>query len=280
MLKVNLFDHEFSHTKELLGYITCSDTLKPLKIEWLNKLEVYNGITIFTDRFLCDPIVKSSHLGIKIAWLLEPPAIREFIYKDIIAQEDNFDFILTYDETLLKKNSKYIKYTVGQSRIPTSDSKIYFKDKKLSMIASNKITTVGHNFRHEIASKLSNKYSIDMWGSGYKPFKDKAIALKDYHFSISIMNCKMNNFFTEVLVDNFMVGTVPIFWGCPNIEEYFDPRGIIVFNTINDLENILNNISEKDYYNRLKYINDNLIIAKKHISTDDTIADILIKLLK
>ena len=45
---------------------------------------------------------------------------------------------------------------------------------------------------------------------------------------------KVDNFFTEVLTDTFRLGTVPIFWGCPNISEYFDIDGIIVFDERDD----------------------------------------------
>ena len=52
MLEVNLFDSEFIHTEKLLGYITCSDILEPKKIKWINGKYDFNGITVFTDRYI------------------------------------------------------------------------------------------------------------------------------------------------------------------------------------------------------------------------------------
>lgn len=273
MLEVNLFDREFIHTENLLGYITCSDRRKPTKLKWINGLLEFDGITVFTERYLDDPIVDKVKSRLKIFWLLEPRAVHPYEYNRIIELENKFDYILTYDTHLLSRGPKYIKYVVAQSRV--DNPFIAPKSKMVSMIASNKTMTEGHRFRHSLAQKFSNKFNIDMWGSGYKTFTSKNDPLMDYYFSISVMNCKVDNFFTEVLVDNFMLGTVPIFWGCPNIDEYFDPRGIITFNTEEDLNNILNNLNVDDYTSRLEFIEKNFIIAHEYVSTDDIFADVL-----
>lgn len=275
MIEVNLFDKEFIHTEQLLGYITCSDTLKPSKIKWLNGLMKFDGVTIFTDRFIDEPLIDTVQSKIKIFWLLEPRAINPRGY-DLIEQiEDKFDYILTYDSELLNKNNKYIKYIVGQSRVSDEDSGLHNKTKRVSMIASNKAISEGHRFRHEVVRALSSNHNFDLWGSGYKYFTDKTEPLGDYYFSVSIMNSKVDNFFTEVLTDTFRLGTVPIFWGCPNISEYFDIDGIIVFDTIEELDNILENLTVDDYFSRLHSIKENLVLAQKYISTDDFIADTL-----
>jgi hypothetical protein len=275
MLEVNLFDSEFIHTENLLGYITCSDILEPKKIKWINGKYDFNGITVFTDRYIDFnfDLVKSD---LKIFWLLEPRAVRPYGYSKIIEIENKFDYILTYDSELLKRSKKYIKYVVGQSRV--YEPKIYDKTKMVSMIASNKQITEGHRFRHEISNRLSKKYNIDMWGSGYKSFDSKLSPLSDYYFTVSVMNSKIDNFFTEVIVDNFMLGTIPIFWGCPNINEYFDERGIITFDTIDELDEILSRLTINDYFSRIEYIKNNFEIAKKYVSTDDIISDVLQKI--
>ena len=277
MIEVNLFDSSFIHTEKMLGYITCSDTLKPTKIKWLNGLMEYGGISVFTDNYIGHPVIDQVKSKIKIAWLLEPRVIDSRTYGLITSIEDKFDYILTYDTELLKRGDKYIKYVVAQSRVNDEDSKIHNKSKMVSMIASYKTISNGHKYRHEIFRNLHNKHQFDMWGSGYRRFDSKRDPLKDYYFSISVMNSKIDNFFTEVLVDNFRLGTVPIFWGCPNIGEYFDERGIITFDTIEELDNILSNLTIKDYTDRLEFIQKNLIISNNYVSTDDIIADILIK---
>jgi hypothetical protein len=273
MLEVNLFDREFTHTLDIVGYITSTYYTKPKNLVWVNKQMVYNGITVFTDSYILDPIVDKVQSKIKIFLLLEPPAINPSGYINVINNEHKFDYILTYDEGLLSRGSKYIKYIVGQTRV--DDPKIFEKNKMVSMIASSKQISEGHRYRHIIYNKLNTKHQIDMWGSAYRPFTHKVEPLSDYRYSISVMNSKLNNFFTEVLVDNFMCGTVPIFWGCPNISEYFDMGGIITFDTVEELDEILNNISIEDYTKRMASIENNLKLAMKYSSTDDYIFDVI-----
>ena len=126
-MKINLFDYEFIHTENLLGYITCSDRLKPKKLEWINSKVPYSGVTVFTDRYISNPIIFRTDLGTKIFLLLEPPEINRVAYDNISRLEHCFDYILTYDENLLSRGDKYIKYVVGQSRVLDEDSKIYDK---------------------------------------------------------------------------------------------------------------------------------------------------------
>jgi hypothetical protein len=280
MLNVNLFDNNFYHSKDHVGVFTSTYTYPPTKIYYIDRLMSYDGITLFTDDFIFDPVVDQVFSRLKIAWLFEPRCFSNY-YDRIIEIEDKFDYILTYDAKLLKRGKKYIKYIVGQSRIPDEFAKIYPKTKGISMIASNKRMSDGHNFRHEIIEKLQPKYQFDVWGSGYKPFDDKLEPLKDYKYSICVMNSSADNFFTEVLLDCFRVGTIPIFWGCPNIGEYFLRAGFPQFETINELDTILQMICGSLSYGTMQTseaIAQNFEYAKAYIHTDDHIATILEKL--
>lgn len=276
MLYVNLFDREFIHTESLLGYITCSDTLKPKTIKWINGLPEFSGITVFTDRYARSTIVDAVKSKLKILWLLEPPVIRPELYQNLEQVENKFDYILTYDENLLTRGSKYLKYVVGQSRVSDEEARLHKKSKTVSLIASNKSLSIGHRFRHDIAQSIPN---LDLWGSAYKKFESKLDPLKDYMFTIAIMNCKMNNFFTEVLVDPLRLGTIPIFWGCPNVGDYFDARGIITFDTKDELKDILNSLTIERYELLRPYAENNLKLANNYLSTDDNLASIFKRLL-
>ena len=66
MLEVNLFDREFTHTLDIVGYITSTYYTKPKNLVWVNKQMVYNGITVFTDSYILDPIVDKVQSKIKI----------------------------------------------------------------------------------------------------------------------------------------------------------------------------------------------------------------------
>ena len=100
-----------------------------------------------------------------------------------------------------------------------------------------------------------------------------------YFFRVYIIiyiYCIRFNYFTETLVDVFRQGTIPIFWGCPNIAEYFNKDGILHFNTGQELFDILDNISEDLYERKLEAVRENNELAKQYVSMDDTFATNLI----
>jgi len=297
-IKVNLFDSLAPpHYYEEWGFHNFSSEFEPSKIEWARLgqsqgLADYDGVTVFTDKDLLSPWVDNVKTKYKIAWLVECRTIHPFSYDHTLLVEDKFDYIFTFDQELLNRGPKYVKNLIGTSRVSDADAGVHAKSKLLSLIASDKQWTFGHKLRHVIASNIKDKYSVDLWGTGYKPFgkadsgrsasairEGKNEPLKDYFFSITIMNAKHDNYFTETLVDVFRHGTIPIFWGCDNIGEYFNEKGILRFNSAAELLHILDNLSEQDYYDRLEYVKENYEIAKKYVSMDDTFATNLIELL-
>jgi hypothetical protein len=65
------------------------------------------------------------------------------------------------------------------------------------------------------------------------------------------------------------VGTVPIFWGAPNIGEFFDTDGILLFETTEELVGILENITPELYLSMLPAIKNNLSIVSNYRVAED-----------
>ena len=82
-------------------------------------------------------------------------------------------------------------------------------------------------------------------------------------FSIVIENCKSDYYFTEKLIDCFLTGTVPIFWGCPSIKNFFNVKGMIIFDTLEECINIINSINVNKYNEMKPYIEENFKIANE-----------------
>jgi hypothetical protein len=57
----------------------------------------------------------------------------------------------------------------------------------------------------------------------------------------------MKNWFTEKIIDCFMTKTIPIYKGCPNIGDFYDTNGIIVFDNIEELSDILDSLDDEKY---------------------------------
>jgi len=277
---VNLFDKHFIHTVNLpdYGFVSANGepiprTKKIIYQPYHQSFRDYSGITIFTDHFINKEFVNSIDCKTKIAWIMEPPEIHGFAYQNLIGMIEDFDYVFTFDQRLIDKYKNCRLMPLSHVRIKEEEWKIHNKSKRVSMIASNKIITEGHALRHEIAKKLSEKHGIDLWGSGYNPFPVHGAvnALKDYMFSIVIENVKMDTWFAKI-ADSMITGTVPIFWGSQKVNEHFNERGIIHFNSLEELDSILENLTEDDYYSRMDYIKENFEIVKKSFwNTDEQI---------
>jgi hypothetical protein len=98
------------------------------------------------------------------------------------------------------------------------------KRKKISIITSNKLMTDGHKKRFEFAMKLKKYFNdeIDLFGRGINDFVDKWDVLAPYEYNICIENCSQKDYFTEKINDCFLANTYPIYYGCNNLEKYYD----------------------------------------------------------
>ena len=73
-----------------------------------------------------------------------------------------------------------------------------------------------------------------------------------YNFSITIENAILPGYWTEKLLDAFATKSLPIYYGDKNsVSKFFDPEGIIFFESIDELNDILSNLSV-DFYNKRK----------------------------
>lgn len=259
--KIKVFDGIFSHNP--YSCFNCDSDY----MEWIvNPTEVNDGEIIFFTEHDLDKVLHFKDRNVRrIAWLLESPAIID--QNKIFDYMDFFDEVYTCREDFLNISPKFKFLPVWCTWINENDRKVYDKNKMTSIIASYKRQTEGHRMRHTVIHTLGNK--IDVYGNGYRNIENKLIGLKDYRFSIVIENTKQNFYFSEKLLDCFVTGTVPIYWGCPAISKFFDKDGIIMFDSVDDLINILNNISENVYENMKNAIKNNFDIAMKYRTAED-----------
>lgn len=205
---------------------------------------------------------------IKYGWLIEPPHFDNTQY--ILAQkkQEEFEKIFTYDRRLVESSNKFEYLPYGASWIHETDRKIYSKTKTVCIISSFKKVTISHNFRHKIIEKLKG---VDVYGNGYNPIENKIDVLRDYMFSIAVENQKMDYFFSEKLIDCFLTGTIPIYYGCPSISEFFNINGILSFDNIPELITLIEKLDESFYHQKLDIVEENFELAKKYVLADDII---------
>jgi hypothetical protein len=113
-----------------------------------------------------------------------------------------------------------------------------------------------------------NNPEVDIYGKNYKKlhsqFKDNA--LKSYFYSIAIENSTQKNYFTEKINDCFLFLTMPIYWGCPNITDYFpkDSVRLIDINNPKEMDEILTKPVTKKERTAIKEAR-NLVLYKYNI---------------
>lgn len=257
---------------------SCSD-LKPKYFSW-TKDEC--STKVFIDNAIVHGINYVKKPGEKkIAWICESRAIFYSMYlpQDIFNKYlqricESYDAVFFSDKEFCNQNEK-LHFSFAGSNLPwIEDKKIFEKNKLVSLIASPKKTTLGHQIRHAIAEKWQGK--LDLFGGvlnsprfGYekKPWGDKSRALNDYMFSIVIENDKYSTYFTEKITDCFATGTIPVYWGTPDIGNYFNSDGIITLNSEFDIETLTPEL----YYSKLDAVKENFDKVQKMENADDVL---------
>ena len=123
----------------------------------------------------------------------------------------------------------------------------------------------GHQHRLYWAQKLQGK--VDFYGRGFNEIQSKEEGLVDYMFSVAIENASYESYFTEKIQDCFATGTIPIYYGSPDIGKYFNPKGIITLTEEFDPSQL----TEELYYDRLDAVKENLEIVSDFLINEDYI---------
>lgn len=269
---VKIFDMAFAHEDYCGSKVGGNHSDK---IVWDRSGVVESGdIVFFTDTSL--GIVENVNVDCtKIAWLIEPREIQPWSYSYISANHHRFDYVFTYDSELLSISDKFIKNPMWCSWVNPQNQGLHKKTKKTSIIASNKRDHVGHILRHQFIEKYGNSIDLDIYGGltsggvGYRPIQCKSEGLKDYMFSVVIENVRKDHLFTEKLIDCFLTGTIPIYWGANCVDEYFDGRGIIKFTSLDELDSIVNSLSEDKYNSMIEFVKNNFETASRFKTIED-----------
>ena len=236
---INLKDSNFPHHPRSLA-----DGKTPSYFEWCREDKIVSNSCFISDYHLTE-VQKCSNPR-KIGWLMEPRAVYSQSYDFVDKNNKEFDYILTYDKELLSSGRNFLFYPFGVCWIKDFSEPV--KTKMCSIIASDKRNTPGHQFRHKVIDKF--KYIHHYGSNSLNQVEKKEEALKEYRFSIVIENAQYDYFFTEKLIDCIATKTIPIYWGCPSIGNYFNTDGMLRFNTIEELQPIIESLS-KDLYDSM-----------------------------
>jgi hypothetical protein len=281
-------------------------------LEYVVQKQIYANkkITIFVNNIIYSiNNYKKSQDEIFIFLQTEPTLLQKEVIDYLIKNYDKFDFILTHDIKLLEYSKSILfiplkKYFWIKSPINSTLENIFlnnfnitdkfdynYKNKKfqISMLCGNKRMCKGHRFRIECwlnqnSIKIPKKFYKSKNMSGVATFNnnletnhkyDKTELFCDSMFHIAIENNCVPNYFTEKLNDCIVSKTIPIYSGCPNIDKYYDINGFILFNSVEELIEKVNNLTPELYYSKLEILEKNYQKFLNHKSFEEQLIDII-----
>lgn len=208
-----------------------------------------------------------------VLYLCEPKPIFPAMSAYAIKHPDLFDLIVVSSDHLLGASEKIVPLEYGTSWIPP-DAAVPKKRPGVSLIVGRKHRTVGHRLRHTMwrrqdEIRIPKHFFVSDVGKprrltwlrgmlgrldplaanpwGWPVLGGSKLPLFESHYHLAIENCESRFYFSEKLLDCFLTDTIPIYWGCRNIGEYFDLRGIRQARTADGLIAACNAASEADY---------------------------------
>jgi len=203
----------------------------------------------------------------------------------VMQNKENFSLILTWNQSILKlcDNSRLLIY--GEPWIDSiSDHCIYEKNEKIfevSFIRGKKLQSSGHLLRHQIYNKqneifIPNKFFDE---TNLQTIEDTINGKIDTHknsmYSVVIENTSHHNYFTEKITDCMLLKTIPIYWGCSNIEKFYNIDGIIKIESDDDAIEKINNLTPEFYNSKKEVIEENWNRALSYRCYPKRIHDIL-----
>ena len=261
-LRFNLIDDSF------VGWESAVGGVKPIFVKW--QRVNYNVPTFYCNGMIRDVITQKTTKENSYAMLFESRAIIN--HEEAEKYVPNFEKFFTHNSNFLKKYDNcywmpgggiWVGGSVGKGEI-----KITKKTKICSLVSSNKKMCKLHNYRLEIVDNLKNSI-VDIFGlNNWKPIYE---SLENYMFSIVVENFQDELYFTEKILNCFATGTIPIYLGAKNISEKFNIDGILCFNTIEELNEIIPLLSEELYYSKMDAIKENFERCQQYRVIEDYI---------
>ena len=249
-------------------------------------------ITIFNDYFTKNNWKELKENPINIIILNEPNQLFGH-HTQIQKFPQNYDLILTWGQDVIDNCPNARLFIHGETNLdksyinlfkinPNRKFEVTFLSGVLKLIEghklrqkilhieeelniSSKFWRVLDDFNHKTGNRpgyrdpgcdIITKEGTPIEGEGKKQVWDR-----NSMFHIAVENSRNLNYYTDKIVDCFATKTIPVYWGAPNIGEYFNKEGIITFENEKDLVEILNSLTEEDYKNRLEAVEENYILA-------------------
>ena len=281
--EIKLFDTKIKEKKEIKFYsvgsssnyyknLLIKDITKLLRNKFIFNFTSYTPDYLIYDVFGCEHLESKYNNAIKISFYTEN-IIPDFNHADYSIGFHNIHYLDRYFR-------KTTLIWIFQTRYLNIKNKVFeklrrnvlrrkIKKKFCAAVITNFLITDG--FRIKFINELSKYKKVDMGGT-YKnnvggKVKNKIKFLSFYKFSIAMENSEGQGYISEKILDSFMAGTIPIYYGGYMIDEFINPKSYILIKNENDMLKKIEYIKKidndeklfKTILNEKLFINDNLV---------------------
>jgi len=222
-------------------------------------------LVIYMDRPRIEPDVPGAS---KVLILYEPPLILPDNWDE--AYHDQFSRVLTWDDKLtIRKGYEKHNFTVDwKDRWPCEKSRGDFFTHKLAVMiqTAKNITGSLYEKRIELIQWFKDNaiFDLDLYGRGWDirtiPFykgitNHKLQTYSNYKFAITFENTDTaTGYISEKILDAFMAGIVPVYWGAPNIHEHIPPECFVDMRQFKSYKELYNFLRDMDYATYCGYL--------------------------
>ena len=235
--------------------LTISNDL--LKIWFKNQTNFIFDVNSENPDFLIYDIWGNEHLNskynnsIKIAYYSEN-SIPDLNYADFALGQAHimyFDRYFKFPDFIwvLKKVNKYNLQKIRKDSLKKNNKKF------CAAVISNNIST--GFFRIKFYKELNKYKKIDMGGKAFNNVGGRVINkikfLSSYKFSFSLENSEGDGYISEKIIDSFLAGTIPIYYGNYMVDEYINPKTFILIRSERDIKSKIEYIKKIDNDDKL-----------------------------
>lgn len=167
--------------------------------------------------------------GNTVIVLSEPEYVRSYSPTYL----SQFDYVVTWRPDVQAPNRIHTYCMDGWWLKKTYDQLKHESPAKtgvVSVVASDNAGYEGHRKRYAFINRMIGHFKdkLDVFGSINGTYwSDKYAALAPYKYSIAIEAAEYPDYWTEKIADCFLSETMPLYYGCPNIDDYVPPGSYV-----------------------------------------------------
>ena len=204
--------------------------------------------------------------------------------RSVINNSQNYHLILTRRKEILNECTNSVFMPWGTTWIENWSGDIEDKSNSISFTTTAKQNPEadGYDLRFEVVNNLTrtireaSSIPFFYYNSSRSPLmpylsdgeiREKKDPLFKHRYHLAMENQRCDGYFSEKLIDCFQTKTVPVYFGCPNIHEFFDVRGMIIVENYEGLLKVLKEMkdfSESSYEEMREHIEFNYEESKKY----------------